>query len=316
VDGSSGGTPSFNSDRKAVQALYVTGADATHMRKAYLDKLGMQRGLAVVAATERVASRRERSSSFDLVDLAAKQLTQAADPSHRARFLQNVLVPVALKPQVKRTLLVFDWDDTLFPTASIVAGMGMHGEFPDMNKMPETMRMAFGAIEVTVRELLIQSMTLGTTIIVTNAIDGWVEATAGHYLPSLVPILEKMRIISARSRYEMQFPDDPHRWKARTFVDVQRELHPDTVMNMVACGDADYEIEAAHALQRNMKQCVIKTVKFKPAPTPQYLLTELKYVSKQVSKLVVEPRNKALKFAAVPIAADRQGLYLTSMGVA
>jgi len=218
--------------------------------------------------------------------------------------LHNVLVPIASKPRMQRTLLVFDWDDTLFPTASIVARLcqTINGDLPDMNKMPKSMRMAFKSIEVTVRELLIKCMTLGSTIIVTNALDGWVETTAGKYLPSLVPILKKMRVISARSRYETQFPDDPHRWKACTFVDVQRELHPDTVMNMIAFGDADYEIEAAHALQRNMKQCVIKTVKFKPSPTPQYLLTELKYVSKQVSKLVVEPMNKALKFGETKCA--------------
>lgn len=50
------------------------------------------------------------------------------------------------------------------------------------------------------------AVNYGKTFIITNAAEGWVEYSAQRYLPSLVPILEKIPIISARSRYQPHFP--------------------------------------------------------------------------------------------------------------
>jgi len=45
-------------------------------------------------------------------------------------------------------------------------------------------------------------MKYGKTFIITNAAEGWVEYSAERYMPSLLPVLEKITIISARTRYE------------------------------------------------------------------------------------------------------------------
>ena len=46
------------------------------------------------------------------------------------------------------------------------------------------------------------SITYGKTYIITNAAQGWVEFSAEKFMPSVVPILSKINIISARARYE------------------------------------------------------------------------------------------------------------------
>jgi hypothetical protein len=39
-------------------------------------------------------------------------------------------------------------------------------------------------------------------MIITNAAEGWVEFSANRFMPSVVPCLEKVKIVSARARYE------------------------------------------------------------------------------------------------------------------
>ena len=44
--------------------------------------------------------------------------------------------------------------------------------------------------------LLTLAMKLGQTFIITNAMRGWVEYSASKYVPALLPILEKITVIS------------------------------------------------------------------------------------------------------------------------
>jgi len=55
-------------------------------------------------------------------------------------------------------------------------------------------------------------------IIITNSDEGWVKYSAERYLPNLIPILQSYRIISARTRYEKFYPNQPLCWKAAAFA--------------------------------------------------------------------------------------------------
>jgi hypothetical protein len=67
-------------------------------------------------------------------------------------------------------------------------------------------------------------------------------------MPTLVPILEKIPIISARSRYEQHFPNDFTKWKLYAFLETQEIIDEAYVTNIVALGDSMMEIDAAHHL--------------------------------------------------------------------
>mmetsp|Transcript_20134 Transcript_20134/g.29438 ORF Transcript_20134/g.29438 Transcript_20134/m.29438 type:complete len:310 (+) Transcript_20134:15-944(+) len=58
----------------------------------------------------------------------------------------------------------------------------------------------------------------GEVIIITNSDDGWVHYSAERYVPNLVPILDKYRIVSARTAYEHFYPGQPLCWKAAAFA--------------------------------------------------------------------------------------------------
>jgi len=64
----------------------------------------------------------------------------------------------------------------------------------------------------------------GEVIIITNSDEGWVKFSAERYLPNLLPCLERYRVISARTRYERFYPNQPLCWKAAAFAHEVNEM--------------------------------------------------------------------------------------------
>lgn len=62
-------------------------------------------------------------------------------------------------------------------------------------------------------------------IIITNSDEGWVKYSAERFVPRLVPVIDKYRIISARTRYERFYPNHPLCWKAAAFAHEVNELY-------------------------------------------------------------------------------------------
>ena len=64
----------------------------------------------------------------------------------------------------------------------------------------------------------------GEVIIITNSDDGWVQFSAERYVPNLVPVIAKYRIVSARTSYEKFYPSQPLCWKAAAFAHEVNEM--------------------------------------------------------------------------------------------
>ena len=113
------------------------------------------------------------------------------------------------------TILIFDWDDTLCPSTSL----DVHSA-STLCDLPPPVQRLFNKIAQLAAETLTLASNRGTVLIITNSDDGWVLFSASRFLPSLVPILESQRvsIVSARTRYEGQYPGQPLCWKAAAFA--------------------------------------------------------------------------------------------------
>jgi hypothetical protein len=73
-------------------------------------------------------------------------------------------------------------------------------------------------------------------IIITNSDDGWVKYSSERYLPRLLPVIARYRIVSARTRYESFYPNQPLCWKAAAFAHEVNEWFE-------SCeGDEDYDV--------------------------------------------------------------------------
>lgn len=206
----------------------------------------------------------------------------------RLQYLQKlsyhkVWLPQHLRPPRKQTVIIFDFDDTLICTTFL----NSRKEYTNPSKLkalpefPELRRIGAAA-----RRLLELAQQLGTTYIITNAEEGWVENAAHKFLPEILPVLQHIRIISARSKFARKFPDNVGEWKANAFVELQRNLDPWPITNFISVGDSQYEADAAKLVSRAFANVCVKTVKFCNAPSPSELLQELSLTEQSFSKVV------------------------------
>lgn len=92
------------------------------------------------------------------------------------------------------------------------------------------------------------AVKFGRVYIITNACEGWVEFSCNRFMPEVMPILQKITIISARAKYEKRFPKEVPKWKLYAFLETQSELTKGNMKNVVALGDSMMEMDAAHHL--------------------------------------------------------------------
>jgi hypothetical protein len=175
-----------------------------------------------------------------------------------------------------------------------------------LDRLTAPERDVFRAIEEVNTRLLEMAMSFGQTFIVTNALGGWVEQSARDWMPSLVPLLGKVTVISARSRYQGEYPFDVQKWKAETFRDIRRKLNSKAVTNIVSVGDSEYEMEAAEAMYKELHRARIKLVKILPHSSPVDLLTQLELVASNFERLIGEAQNHrvSLRKPSPPEVAD------------
>merc|ERR1712151_1278295 len=70
------------------------------------------------------------------------------------------------------------------------------------------------------------------------------------------------------------------------FHDLQTQIDPATITNLITIGDSMYEVEAAKSVGMSFPQVVVKTIKFKECPTPEELLKQLQLAESQLEQLV------------------------------
>lgn len=198
---------------------------------------------------------------------------------------EKVWVPKEQRPPKHKSVIIFDWDDTLLCTSSLSQARG------------PASRHLMVRLEGAARKLLEMSLGLGHTFIITNAQEGWVEESASLYMPSLLPILKKFTVISARSAHEAECGGDVSQWKKRAFLELGRRLPPTPVTNLVSVGDSNFELEAARLLGEQFAGSLIKTVKLQERPSAEELVKELELLTTKFQVIVEKAANLKIHFA-------------------
>jgi hypothetical protein len=207
----------------------------------------------------------------------------------RTSFLRRlsyskVWVPPAKRPPRSQTVIIFDWDDTLLCTSQLSA-LAASGKAP-----PVSLYNALRGVAKAAGSLLAAAGRLGRTFIITNAIDGWVQYSAAKWVPELLPALEHVDVISARSRHEPSC-SDIWQWKTRAFLDVQGQLDDEAVTNLLAVGDSDFEMNAVQVMGKKFSRSLVKTIRFQANPSPHDLCKELQLFLKKFRKIVEAGRH-------------------------
>lgn len=221
-------------------------------------------------------------------DLTMSYIKVKSNDDFRVGYLKKlnqmkVLVPPDQRPPKHQTVCIFDWDDTLLCTTFLNSCPG--------GRVPVVAQEQLRAIATSVKQMLEVSLTMGTTFIITNAMSGWVEHSAEKWIPEVIPVLQKVQIISARTKYEPDFPDEVGQWKIQAFLDVQQRLDTDMVTNLLSVGDSNFEMDAIHVMGSKFSQALIKTVKLKQSPSPLELIKQLDLIVPKFEQVVNSGRN-------------------------
>jgi hypothetical protein len=193
------------------------------------------------------------------------------------------------------TLIIFDFDDTLFPT-SWLQGQGLFCAEAVLSEDQEDQLRMLGERTLP---MLHMAMRLGKVVIVTNAMDGWVETCFAKMMPSLVQVFDKIKVVSARSKYEEQSAD-PSEWKRLAFeFEVELlEFAGAIQFNVVSLGDSLHEQLAVQSLsEKRAPSCHGKSVKFLPAPTIDQLRAEHDFVVLTLLDVVQHSGNLDVEIA-------------------
>ncbi|CEO95263.1 FCP1 homology domain-containing protein [Plasmodiophora brassicae] len=158
-------------------------------------------------------------------------------------------------------VILFDWDDTLLASTDLsFYGYRIDSDERFAGPVEEALR----ALEASVLELLDLALESGQVYIVTNSEAGWVEMSARRFLPSVVRLLDKITVISARSIYERDFPGCPSAWKLQAFMQMTDLFRGRTVVSL---GDSYVEREAIYAATSVTYDSRTVSVKFLERPS-------------------------------------------------
>ena len=194
------------------------------------------------------------------------------------------------KPKPYETVIIFDWDDTLLCT-SFINPQGVYQHVDLGNAVQQQIRQ----LEQTSKRMLELAVTFGRVYILTNAAEGWVEFSCNRFMPEVLPILDKIIVISARAKYESKFPGDVPKWKLHAFLETQSELTNGNMKNVIALGDSMMEMDAAHHLAMKFQKALIKTVKFREFPKPNELVKQLNLVISKFDDIINNVRNLTIR---------------------
>ena len=211
--------------------------------------------------------------------------------SYLAKLLTSQVWTPNMKPKQHNSIIIFDWDDTLLPTTFLTPG----GIFDEDIELSNTDTEKLSKLEQSVLQLLTEAVEKGNVYIITNAGKGWVEYSANRFYPSILPILKKIKIISARGEYEKVFPGNSRQWKIEAFLNLQNTVNMKLVTNIICIGDSLFEMEAGRILASRFTEAFIKTIKFREAPKMEELLKQLKLVCLQFGSIYSSIKNLTIR---------------------
>lgn len=123
-------------------------------------------------------------------------------------------------PERPNKVIIFDWDDTICPSSFVD-----QWKVENVKDLPLYFQNLFHEVGKCAEKCLDAAAKHAEVIIITNSDDGWVRFSADRFVPNLLPCLDRYRIISARTRYERFYPNQPLCWKAAAFAHEVNEIY-------------------------------------------------------------------------------------------
>jgi len=206
--------------------------------------------------------------------------------------------PISNKNNTTKTLIILDWDDTLFPTTwAVKNGIDV------ANTLVQNKYIIFFAkLDLILEKMLTIMLDNATVVIVTNAMEKWVNVSS-QIIPNTKKLIQKnIKIISARDKFKKIYPDNTF-WKKLVFKQLMidySKFNPDHigVKNIISIGDADYELHALINLYDEFGEVnkYYKSVKLLSDPSYDTIIDQLEVLHKTTTKMINLKKHLDLKF--------------------
>lgn len=201
------------------------------------------------------------------------------------------------------TVIIFDWDDTLFPTwfmAEVV--MPCHPEV-EGSKLPSDSPFAPSLVQHarTVQRLLYKARSIGRVGIVTLAARPWVLSSAAAYLLEFdfkqllrelkIPVVYARECVKSRDIDSAKVEEGVNVWtiaKQNAMLKILKKLHGSRSgwKNIISIGDSVIERDAIKdLLWGSLEAPFCKTVKLVEDPSASELGTQLKVLTRWLPRM-------------------------------
>jgi hypothetical protein len=200
----------------------------------------------------------------------------------------------------KETLIIIDWDDTLYPTTWV-----QENDIDLTNPQSRYKYIDhFERLDNYLCSTLLHMMKLGDVVIITNALPVWIELSVS-VLPKTQNCLLHISVISARLRYQNSTIDNKMtNWKKQTFVDeiINRyKTQKRHYTNILSLGDADFEHNALINLYNFelLPHKYLKSIKFIKSSDYTIVLEQIKMINSHIDQICKTPRHIDLTFDTI-----------------
>ena len=218
------------------------------------------------------------------------------DKLYSKNYLQNINSYNEAPKRKYNSIIIFDWDDTLFCTSYLEDKYNISNN--ENIQINEQDKINLIKLEEKVFKILNLAINFGDTYIVTNSSEGWVKYVTSIFYPLVNKFLfdsNKIKIISARKLYENEYPNFQSIWKLATFIDISKLYNNNVLTNIMCFGDSNLEIEAINRISPLFKESYIKAIMFMQNPNILQLNKQLKLCIKEFSKIHSEVKNISIK---------------------
>ena len=191
-----------------------------------------------------------------------------------------------------KTLIIVDWDDTLYPTSWTVNNR-IDLTSP-MTKLKYTKY--YKALDLCLSSTLNSLKLYGEVLIVTNAMLEWVNLSLS-VLPKTKRVLSDIAMVSARERYQNTQPMSE--WKKLTFLDeIGKRINTKSYTNLLSLGDAEYEHVALINLYKStlIDHKYLKSIKFIKSTDIAVLMEQLEIIQVSIKEVCKAQRHMDLRF--------------------
>lgn len=192
----------------------------------------------------------------------------------------------------ENTIIIIDWDDTLYPTSWV---MNNNIDLTDPNQRYKYVNY-FEKLDDLLSATLCQIRVFGEVIIITNAMIEWIQLSVS-VLPKTSKCLSKIEIISARQRHQNK--THMTNWKKHTFLEeITKRAMKRTYHNILSLGDAEFERNALVGLYNNalIPHKYLKSIKFIKSSDYEVVMEQLRMIKKYISNICKMTRQIDMTF--------------------